>query len=108
MNLDAQQTRIMVHLAATYPNGSVGWVVHYVVYSEPLEDLLTSPWGTPVIEEVIEQAIRLYHHHVGPAWSMDDFAITLWPFETPEEMFHACGARLLATDGVVRDYQSPQ
>jgi hypothetical protein len=107
MSLDEGVTRWLVHLAATYPNGSVGWVVHYWTASEPIQAILVGPNADPILEEMLATTKALYHRHIGPAYADDDFVFTIWPFETPAEMFFAAGERLLATDGVVGSFRAP-
>lgn len=103
---DAPMTRLLVHLGARYPDGGVGWVVDYVVYGEPLDVLLNDHFFG-ALDEIIDQAINRYHREIGPAYSIDDFVFTIWPFESPEEMFWAAGERMLATDGRVDDFGRP-
>lgn len=101
-------TRVLVILSATYPGGPIGWVLDYLVVSDSPEEFLGGRFPSVMLDYAITHAQALYHEQVGPAYSLDDFTYTIWVFETPEEMFYACGVRMLATDGVVPDYQGPE
>jgi hypothetical protein len=98
---------MMVHLSASYPDGSVGWVVTYVAMSEPPDEFLHGMYAVTYIQDVVELITQMYHDLIGPAYGLDDFTYTFWVFSSPEEMFYACGEHLMATDGMVANYRRP-
>jgi hypothetical protein len=101
-------TRALVTLSARYPGGALGWVLDYLVVDDSPEEFLGGRFPSVMLDYAITHAQALYHAQVGPAYALDDFTYTIWVFETPEEMFHACGVRMLETDGVVADFARPE
>jgi hypothetical protein len=95
---------MMITLAASYPGGAVGYVtVQAAVHGDEL-----SLNHDPGFQAILADMVRLYHILIGPAYSINDFTYTIFLVDDLEELFHLCGPRLLATDGVVADYQRPE
>lgn len=102
-----QMNWTVIHLSAVYPGGSVGWIVSCYRLPVGLDEALAGPLAMDVMSDLYDYAVGYYHQQVGPAYSLDDFTLTLWSFEDSQEMFYGCGIRLLETDGKVSNIQRP-
>jgi hypothetical protein len=90
-------------VAATYPNGSVGYVT-----------VITKPWdtslekfvkpGLPNASDDLDWMYRFgrgfYHKQIGTAYSLDDMVDTFYLPESEEEFAELAGERILATEGL--------
>lgn len=100
------EPRAVVGLTAMYPWGQRGEIVTVVSGFSPEEVTESGQFASPLLEEVLAGALERYHTLIGPAYGPEDFVFTFWLFDTPDEMFWACGERIVQTNGMP-DYVRP-
>jgi hypothetical protein len=88
--------RLVATLAATYPNGGVGYVTGLM--SDQPSGLFNAPKGATspdILSDIIDFLTSLYHNEIGPAYAPQDFTYTFHWVDTDYELYELIGQRIL-------------
>jgi hypothetical protein len=93
---------LIITLAATYPDGAVGYVTGRYSTTEEwtLADLNPKARAPLGLINAIDGMLALYRSEIGDAYAMQDFTFTIHEAEDRMDLFFLMGAEFLRREGV--------
>lgn len=92
---------LVITLAATYPNGEIGYVTGIHTIKNPVRSPLDQPTGrNDDLDAVVNDMLALYRADVGEAYAMTDFTFTIHEASGRHGLFWLMGPEYLKRQGV--------